>query len=369
MKLALDLSHLGKDGAGIGYVIEGLLEGFKHFPKQDLIYMVRSDFKHPLVPKEQLRVIPLERKFPGKGFIWYSKLASYLKKEGIDYLISPTLNSASLFFPNTVQFVHDISPLTTTFYTPKETRKFRLMLALAARKAKWLVTISKSSMREIEERFPNTKGRVKVVPLGLNTWSFAKPTSEELDRVKEKYELPKRYFFSISTLQPRKNYLNMVRAFALYQKEYPEFQYLIAGKQGWYYDKIYQVVKELDLQDKVKFLGYVDEEDIAPLMDLSSGMLFASFQEGFGLPVIEACARGVPIIVSDIPVFREVAREGCALFVDPEDPLSIKEEMENVFQLQPHIPDEEFFSNYDWKNTVAELLKIIESKPPEAQES
>ena len=140
-----------------------------------------------------------------------------------------------------------------------------------------------------------------------------------LARIHEKYHLPEQYIFYLGTIEPRKNLPTLIRAFrSLLDQYHAEADLAIAGKQGWLYDDVYDLVEELGLRDRVRFLGRVPTADLPHLYNASQMLVLPSYYEGFGLPPLEAMACGVPVIVSDAPALAEVVADA-GLRVAPED--------------------------------------------------
>src|SRR5690606_287043 len=140
---------------------------------------------------------------------------------------------------------------------------------------------------------------------------------------------------------------------------YPNFNYYIAGKKGWHYSEIYETVKELNLEDKVIFLGYVPEKDIAPLFDLSSAIIYCSVMEGFGLPVIEAYARDVPVVASNLEVIKQTM-EDKVIYANPLDIESITEGMKKSLIYNTSV-DSKFIKNLHWDNVADKLIKLYKN--------
>ena len=140
--------------------------------------------------------------------------------------------------------------------------------------------------------------------------------SEKLRKVRKRYKLGEEPFvLSVGTLQPRKNHLTLIKAFELALGD-SEYNLVLAGGKGWSYEEVYDLVESRGLQNRVLFPGFVAEEDLSALYSSANIMTFPSLYEGFGLPVLEAMACGLPVIASSVSSLPEVTRNA-ALLVDP----------------------------------------------------
>lgn len=190
------------------------------------------------------------------------------------------------------------------------------------RSAHWaqhIITISEHSRTEIAQWFKIPEKRISVVPLGVDERWFAMPAVEELDRVRNQYQLSSQFFLSVGTLQPRKNIGTLIAAHRMLppalRREAP---LVVVGKAGWGCEK---VVAELTHGDggALRWLQYVPDSDMLPLLHQASALVFPSLHEGFGLPVLEAFAARVPVIGSNTTAVPEVAGQ-CAVLVNPMVP-------------------------------------------------
>lgn len=143
-------------------------------------------------------------------------------------------------------------------------------------------------------------------------------------KVLGKYHIREPYFLYLSSLKPSKNIEGLIRAFS--QIPHAEYQLVIAGKKAWLYDQIFALVKELNLEEKVVFTGFVDEPEVPVLMTHASAFVMPSFYEGFGIPPLEAMACGCPVVISKVASLPEVAGEA-GIYVDPHSIESIREGM------------------------------------------
>ncbi len=127
------------------------------------------------------------------------------------------------------------------------------------------------------------------------------------------------FVLTVGTMQRRKNHLGLVQAFGkLVKRQTTNLDLVIAGGKGWLYDDVLAEVQKLNLSDRVKFIGFVDDGDLPHLYTLASAFAFPSFYEGFGLPPLEALACGVPVVTSNVSSLPEVVGD-TALQVDPND--------------------------------------------------
>ncbi|MBI3342550.1 glycosyltransferase family 4 protein [Candidatus Gottesmanbacteria bacterium] len=187
-------------------------------------------------------------------------------------------------------------------------------VAYAAR----ILTISECSKNDIINAYGVPLEKVVVTYPGLSMESKVK---SEKSKVEEKYKIGKHYIFSVGTLQPRKNYVRLIEAFSkalsLLVPQYPDLSLIIAGKKGWLYEDILAAPARFGVADRVKFLDFVPDEDLAVFYEHALCFALPSLYEGFGLPVLEAMARKVPVVVSQVSSLPEIAGDA-GIYVDPE---------------------------------------------------
>ncbi|HLY27042.1 MAG TPA: glycosyltransferase family 1 protein, partial [Aggregatilineales bacterium] len=144
-----------------------------------------------------------------------------------------------------------------------------------------------------------------------------------LQAVRARYGLGQRPFIlAVGTLQPRKNYARLIRAFA--QIGEADLALVIAGGRGWLYDEIFAEVQRLGLGPRVIFPGFVADQDLPALYSAAAVLAYPSIYEGFGLPILEAFACGTPVVSSNASCLPEVAGDA-ALLIDPTDVAALAE--------------------------------------------
>jgi glycosyltransferase involved in cell wall biosynthesis len=142
--------------------------------------------------------------------------------------------------------------------------------------------------------------------------------SDQLSAMRQRYDLgDSPYLLCVGTVQPRKNYQMLIRAYATIARDWPH-NLVIAGGKGWLFDEILAEVERNNLSDRVRFIGFVDEADLPALYSDATLFLFPSLYEGFGLPLLEAMACGVPVVSSDASCLPEVVGDAGVL-LSPHD--------------------------------------------------
>jgi glycosyltransferase involved in cell wall biosynthesis len=141
---------------------------------------------------------------------------------------------------------------------------------------------------------------------------------KQLQSMRQTYHLGEQpYLLAVGTVQPRKNYQMLIRAYAKVAKDWPH-NLVFAGGTGWLIDDILAEVKRHNLEERVKFIGFVDDGDLPALYSDATLYLFPSLYEGFGLPILEAMACGVPVVSSDASCLPEVVGDAGVL-LSPHD--------------------------------------------------
>ena len=227
-----------------------------------------------------------------------------------------------------------------------------------------IITPSLATKEEILKRNWNVdEKKIEVVYEGVSEEFYPK-SEEEIDKIRKKYEIGKNpYLLFVSTIQPRKNIPNMIRAFSQFISENKDMKntlLLIVGKKGWDYEESLEAPQKYGVEKNVKFLGRIPEEDLPILYSGAKGYINVSFEEGFGLPLLESMACGVPSVVSNIPAHKEVG-DYLPVYVDPNNIENIKD---GIFEIMTRYFDKKDFiersKNFSWKNTAEKTLEVLE---------
>ncbi len=229
-------------------------------------------------------------------------------------------------------------------------------------KAKAIITISESSKSDIIKFYKTPKDKIKVVHLGLKDL----PNSMASSKSPQEYGVEKNFVLFVGTLQPRKNISRLIEAFSLLPKELQDKNDLvIIGKKGWLYEEILTAPKKYGIEDRVRFLDFVTDEDLPGFYKKAEVYVLPSLYEGFGLPVLEAMRYGCPVITSDVSSLPEAGGDA-ALYFNPESANDIKDKIEKVLtdrELREKMIEKGrvHYKKFTWEKAAKEVLEVIES--------
>ena len=226
-------------------------------------------------------------------------------------------------------FIHDVIPLLFPECYYKHTRYYyRLSRAIHLNTYDQILANSETTKRDLVDHLRVSPERISVTLLGKDDRFRRIDDISQNKRVREKYGLPESYLLFTGTLEPRKNITGLLEAYGK-SRSRERLKLVITGKKGWLYDKIFETVKRLNLQDSVVFTGFADDDDLPSIYSMAKVFVYPSLYEGFGLPVLEAMACGVPVVTSHVPSLREVTGEA-AILVDPQNVEALAESMDEV---------------------------------------
>ncbi len=263
--------------------------------------------------------------------------------------------------------VHDL----VAFKSPAKHQKKatwieRLTLKQAVKKSHWIFTVSQYTKKDLIERYSRLKitKKVTVVYAGVRDAFFKKRDSNRIIETQRRYNLDPDYILMAGTLEPRKNIIGALEAYNLISPiNQQRYRFVIAGKKGWYYKKIFQKVKELKLVGRVKFLEYIPDADLVTLMQGARLFLFPSFYEGFGLPILEAMANGVPVLASRVSSIPELGVDAIH-YADPHDVVDIADGISQLLDSESYckkLVDKgyEQVKKFSWNKTSEYIINAI----------
>ncbi len=197
----------------------------------------------------------------------------------------------------------------------------------SVRKARRVIVVSEHTGRDVAERLGVPAEKITIVPNGVGSEFFPR-SGAEIESFRAAHQLPATFILFVGTLQPRKNLLGLMRAYAALRPE-DRVPLYVVGAPGWMYADIFDEAAWLGIADSVVFPGYVSPATLPLWYSAATAFVYPSFYEGFGLPVLEAMACGTAVITSNVSSLPEVAGDA-ALLVKPDETEQLADAMLRV---------------------------------------
>lgn len=320
----------GYRSAGITWYIYNLL---RHLPGAvpGIEYTAfLNEKRYGSTPGLRLQASRLPTSQPPIRILWEQVLQPWtLRQAKIDLLYSPVyvgpLASACPF----VVTVHDLSFLHyPQSFRPLNRSYLRVFAKLSVHRARRIVAVSESTKRDLVQSYGTPPDKVDVVYNGVDR-TFRPLPADQVAAFRREAGLPERFILFVGTLEPRKNVVGLVEAYAQLPKERPPL--MLVGGKGWLYDEVFARVETLGLSSEVRFVGFVPTEALPLWYNAADLFVYPSVYEGFGLPPLEAMACGTPVITSTASSLPEVVGDAGWL-LDPADPDALAAAMEQVLE-------------------------------------
>lgn len=402
MRIGIDIRAIGKQRTGDEVYFFNLVKNLAAIDKENEYYLyIDRDSKKDEDLKREIEKLELGNNFKiifinSPNRFWWNlwALPNYLKKNpvypvrniqpdslnthltqisnGVD--IFHTQYIAPFWLPKKTKLVLTIHDISFNFF-PRYIKKsdlffLKTLLPRSIKRADKIVTVSESEKKNIIDFYKIPPEKVEFTYNGVDFERFNRSYSdEEKERIREKYNLPEKFILYIGTLQPRKNIPALIEAFNIFSEKYNQknLKLVLAGnRKARNFDKrIDKLIERYQLQGKIIFPGWIDEDDKPILLQSARCFVFPSLYEGFGIPIIEAMAAGTPVVCSDIPALREIG-ESAALFCDPKNSQEFAENISKILtdtDLRKELVEKgkNNASKYSWQKTAEKTLAIYEN--------
>jgi glycosyltransferase involved in cell wall biosynthesis len=244
-----------------------------------------------------------------------------LRRHKVDLFHEPHYVLPPLVPCRSVVTIHDCIHLRFPQYLPNKLAYAyaRTFLWTATHQADRIITVSEASKRDILQYFRIPPEKIEVIYNGIGERFWNAPAEEDIERVRQRYQLTDPFILYAGNIRPHKNLERLIDAFHLLRREgFDAVKLLIIGDEISKYATLRRTVHRHKLHKHVRFLGFVPDQTLAALYRLAAVFVFPSLYEGFGLPPLEAMASGTPVVTSNVSSLPEVVGDA-ALLVDPYD--------------------------------------------------
>jgi glycosyltransferase involved in cell wall biosynthesis len=268
-----------------------------------------------------------------------------------------------------VAMIHDLAfeHLPETF-TRRGKTQLRFTVRRTARQAAHIVTVSEFSRQDIIRTYRLPPDRITVTYNGCEAHFTSQPISNrEAETIKQKFGISRDYLLAVGSVQPRKNLIRLLRAYAMLREQQPDFQLqlVIVGRQLWLYKEILREIKQQNFAADVIATGYANDEDLPALYRSAVALVYPSLFEGFGLPPLEAMACGTPVITSDCSSLPEVVGKA-AILVNPYEEADLAQAIwkltnDDVLRAQLRQAGIQQAYHFTWRAAAEKTLAIYQA--------
>jgi glycosyltransferase involved in cell wall biosynthesis len=280
-----------------------------------------------------------------------------VSRHGVSVLFSPGFTTPCLSPCPMVTVFHDLQHKRH----PENFRWFdlpfwRLLLWQAAHRSARLLAISEATRADLLRYYRIPAEKIRIVPHGVGEDFF------EIARRRRRVA-PEPFLLAVATLHPHKNLDRLIRAFSSFRQSHPEFRLVIAGLRGFHTAALEALLAELNAGESIRLTGWVPREELAGLYLRAHAYVNATLFEGFGMPVLEALAAGVPSACSSVEPVKSLAGRAALLF-DPTDEAAIIDALNRVSfdqDLRAHLAAEgpARASQFTWRRAAEQTLALL----------
>jgi glycosyltransferase involved in cell wall biosynthesis len=306
----------------------------------------------------------LPAKTPALWKLWYNiAVPRVLKKYKANVFISPdAMCSTRLPIPQVI-VVHDVSYIHIPNMFPKaHIRFFKNNMPNMLQKAQAIATVSEHAKHDIATQYHVDKDKIGVVYSGIKPM-YAPLTFNEIQAIRDKYTQSLPYFIHIGTITPRKNIVNLLKAFSIFkQRQHSSLKLVLVGNVANSYKAFYGLLQHYKYANDVVLIQDANDELLKQLLGGAYALVYPSLYEGFGVPPLEAMQAGIPAIVAHNTAMPEICGEA-ALYVDANDVNSIYEGLREIYVNETHkaqLVEAGFLqcTQYTWERTATLLWDI-----------
>jgi len=360
LKIAIEATAAFKQSAGVGRYTRGLILALRDLTHAHFIQLVSSSDSPEADWANGFKQVRYPFSERTGAWLW-QRLNAPLPIETwtgkIDVFHGPNFTLPTLRKAKGITTIHDLSFLSSSPWHPPATKKYlTTAVTRSIKNSHALIADSESTKRDILSHFSFPDEKIHVIYPGIE------PQFRVLEEPRAKTPVPKRFLLAVGTVEPRKNLSTIIEALAHLDND---LHLLIAGGSGWLEEKtkLHAKVEALKLQDRVHFLGFVPDEDLITLYNLAQAVVYPSFYEGFGLPVLEAMACGTPVVCARNSSLPEAGGDAVVYLDDARDAKEMAQKIEKLLseRAKYRMLGLERVKKFTWESAAKRALSVYEA--------
>jgi len=369
MRIAVNARLLLKDKLeGIGWFAHQILSRMvRNHPEHQFIFFFDRPWDDEFIFGDNVEPVLLkpQARHPFLYYIWTENaLPRALKKYKADVYFSPDMLGCLHTKVPVVFTIHDLAYKHYPQYMDRLHRwHYGRFMPRFAKKATKIIAVSEFTKQDIIKRLHVPAEKIEVIYNGVHKAYQPLPYSET-EAIRNKYTDGQEFFLFTGALHPRKNIINLLKAFVYFKRrQRSPIKLVIVGRMAWQFEEIEKARRLMPFKDDVVWTGYMGVEELAKLTASAYALVYPSLFEGFGIPILEAMTCGVPVIVSDSSSMPEVAGNA-GLLVNPNQPEDIAGKMMAIYKdetLRNHLINNALAqkNKFNWDKSAEKLWQIL----------
>lgn len=371
MKIGIDARFYGSIGKGLGRYTQKLIQHLEQIDSKNqyVVFLRKENFNDYQPFNKNFKKVLAD--YPWYSFSEQISFPLLLNKYKLDLMHFPHFNVPLLYNGKFVLTIHDL--ILTHFPTIRSTMlnpvfywikylAYKVAIWSAVKRSQKIITVSEFTKKDIANKYPHSENKITVTYEACD--DFCNISNDSVHHILEKYGIIKQYILYVGNAYPHKNLEKLIESFELVSSRFPELRLALVGKEDFFYARLKKLVAEKNISN-IQFLGFVSDQDLDVLYRFAEAYVFPSLYEGFGLPPLEAMAKGTAVVSSDHVCMREILGEA-ALFADARNAgifadgiMKILEDknLKNDFVEKGY----EQIKKYSWDKMARETLQVYEA--------